>query len=432
MKPFFPAIILAAMLLGLWQWNRLIQLQERQDLVASQIEAAQKPSAGSATPSASGNREKTGNQPVPEKSVPLPLQVEEFFELAGEISVMESQLGTGADRREYRDKILTLFSRLATTPVERLKAIMDDLPSAPVSADGKQQISTAIMNLLAQSDPAAAAAYALQYQSKPDTLEVALRHWAKRDAAAAAVWLDQAAAGGNLPPGLEDGQLRRILLPHQIAADPAGPAATRIASLRPADLGDFFRETAPLLTTDGQRSALAKQLATLPGLPAEALGHFLQQVGRDASVETATALLRETGTSLSPARFDESAVLAATARIDANTPAHADWLLQNLRSADRQPVIARLIETWTHADFNAAATWLKNQPSSPDHDIAIAAFAPLVAAKEPPSAIDWAVTITDPTRKSAVLAELYQDWSAKAPAEAAGYFRAKNLSLPNP
>jgi hypothetical protein len=425
-------IFTAAVLLGVWQRSRLIHLQERQTLLALQLNAAQRTPAVSGAPSVvpvGGERALDDGHGRPSST---PLKVEEFFELAGELSTMESKLGAGTNRREYRDKILTLFSRLAATPVDQLKAIMDQLPSSPVSADGKQQISTAIMNLLAQSDPASATSYALQYQAPGTTLQVALRRWAKEDATAAAAWVAQAEASGTLPPSLKASQLHLILLPHQIAADPAGFAVEQIAQLPPADLSDFFAETTLLLTTDDQRRALLKQLTTLPELPPGALGHFLQQVGRTASVETATNLLKEAGASLSPARFDETAVLAVTARIDANTPKHADWLLQNLRSPGRQPAITRLMENWTHADFNAAATWLKDQPGSPDHDIAVAAFAPLVAAKEPPSAIDWAVTIADPDRRSALLSALYQDWSSKAPAEAEAYFRVKNLTPPLP
>lgn len=121
---------------------------------------------------------------------------------------------------------------------------------------------------------------------------------------------------------------------------------------------------------------------------------------------------------------------AVTARIDAGTPAQADWLLRNLRGPDRSQSIRTLVESWTRADFNAAATWLKAQPASADHDTAVAAFAPLVSAKEPPSAVDWAATIADPARKAAVLTSIYQDWQARAPEEAVAYYRQKGLELP--
>jgi hypothetical protein len=88
------------------------------------------------------------------------------------------------------------------------------------------------------------------------------------------------------------------------------------------------------------------------------------------------------------------------------------------------------MNAWAKADFNGAATWLRNQAASPDHDAAVAAFAPLVVKMEPPSAVDWAATIANADRRRDVLSSLYKEWQAASPAEAEAYFQKKGLSVP--
>jgi hypothetical protein len=172
------------------------------------------------------------------------------------------------------------------------------------------------------------------------------------------------------------------------------------------------------------------KLAAVPNLPPETIGQYLNQVSRESSTADAASLLREIGPSLPAGQFNKIAAATATASIGPGTPAQADWLLQSLRGPDRAPAITQLMRTWTSADFNAAATWLKTQPAGPDHDTAIAAFAPLVAGKEPPSAVDWALTISDGARKTEVLGGIYRDWHARAPEQAAAYFQEKGLGVP--
>ena len=58
------------------------------------------------------------------------------------------------------------------------------------------------------------------------------------------------------------------------------------------------------------------------------------------------------------------------------------------------------------------------------------AFAPLVAQKEPPSPVDWAITITDPAQRTAALNQVWKDWKAYATEEAASYFKQKQLAIP--
>lgn len=55
---------------------------------------------------------------------------------------------------------------------------------------------------------------------------------------------------------------------------------------------------------------------------------------------------------------------------------------------------------------------------------------PLSSPKKPPSAVDWAITITDPAQRTAALNQVWKDWKAHAPEEAASYFKPKQLAIP--
>ena len=90
------------------------------------------------------------------------------------------------------------------------------------------------------------------------------------------------------------------------------------------------------------------------------------------------------------------------------------------------------IRAWTQADFNAAATWLKDLPASANRDTAVGVFAEQVMLTEPPSAVDWAITISDPKQRTSALENVWNDWKSRAPGEAASYFQQKGLTIPNP
>jgi hypothetical protein len=53
-----------------------------------------------------------------------------------------------------------------------------------------------------------------------------------------------------------------------------------------------------------------------------------------------------------------------------------------------------------------------------------------VAKKEPPSAVDWAATISSAPQRDAVLHSLWQDWHATTPGEAEAYFQSKGFVSP--
>jgi hypothetical protein len=425
MKYILCLFVVFAALFGWWQAHRLGRAEQQEAVLLKQISAAKQTIAATRDSRAPA----TESTPLPDAES-RPLDIKEFFELAGEISAIEAGERAGKERELLQTKIAELFARLSVTPAATLKNIMEQLPGSSVSAEAKKQVPVVIIDTLAKSDPAAAADYALRLKSKPAAFEMAVRNWARQDAAAASAWLDKTEREGTLPPDTKAADLRLQLLPAQIAANPQGDAVERLAKLDPAKLEETMAGTVRRLTSPEQRLHVFQKIAALPDSSPETIAQFVKQTGREISFEAATALLDDTDSALTPVQHDGAAAAAAIARIDAGTSARADWLLNNLRGADREPAVQKLMNAWAKADFNSAATWLKNQPASPDHDAAVAAFAPLVAKMEPPSAVDWAATIADPERRKTVLKSLYNEWQTATPGEAEGYFQKKGLPVP--
>jgi hypothetical protein len=418
--------ILAIGLVAWWQ-QRTLQRLVREE-TNWQIRLAEENESRRQTALHASLSEARSEGPAHASTDSLPLSVREFFALTDEISADEHKRSQPGEQQKLQDKVERLYARLRATPSNALKEMLAGVESSTMSAEGRRQMPIAILGLLAERDPADAMAVAQTHAASPLAMEVIIRTWVKQDAQAAAQWMMTAEAAGTLPPSLQGDQARLLLLPRLIASNLDGPAIVEMGKLAPGNLDDFLTETVRVLNTAEQRLAFFNRLGQVPDLPADAANQFLRKVGTEISTEAAQSVLLQAAAQWPVEKFDAAAIATSTASIDERTPERAEWLLQNLRGTDREASISKLVETWTHADFNGAAAWLQKQLPSPDRDAAVASFARLVAGREPASAVDWAATIADPASRSASLTRLYRDWARSEPAEAAEYFRDKGLA----
>ena len=105
------------------------------------------------------------------------------------------------------------------------------------------------------------------------------------------------------------------------------------------------------------------------------------------------------------------------------------WLLHGVADSQRENAISTAVLQWTHADFNAVATFLSDLQPSSDRDQAVGIFADMVASTEPPSAVDWALTIDDARHRDRVLQRIYTSWSTTHKQAARDYFAEKKLRI---
>lgn len=133
---------------------------------------------------------------------------------------------------------------------------------------------------------------------------------------------------------------------------------------------------------------------------------------------------------LTPEKRDLAAAIIAGAKIDDDTPDRAAWRLKSLQTDQTEP-ITHLAKSWTEGDFRAASTWLNSLPPGRSRDAAVAGFAPAAARLDGASAVDWALSISDPAQRKLTLDSVSQTWKTLEPAAATAYLQDIRKSQPN-
>ncbi len=182
-----------------------------------------------------------------------------------------------------------------------------------------------------------------------------------------------------------------------------------------------------------QSKALAQRLAQLP--PGrnreEALNALANQwvhklpFNDAANLADAIEIDRESDASLTELRY----VIAADST-GASFAKRFEWFVEGEENPDLIRV-GQLVSNWTRKDYNATAAWLRHLEPSPVRDRAISRFATMIAGKEPPSAVDWALQIADQPQRDHVLRSIYSDWFSKDQEGARAYFLEKKIAPAN-
>ena len=340
--------------------------------------------------------------------------------------------------RAASGEVLALMQKAATLPAAGAREFAA-LLNAKVAGGSRtyEELHRFYLALLARDAPALALELTLATLKPGESAESSiaftflsstLTEWASRDAAAAKAWLDTHAAR---LPGREK--------------DHADIAVTieshRLAQLSPQALE---QEMAALSTDEAMRVS-GYELRT-----AAHVEHWLRGLGKVLANEPenfASTIgmprlpFAELKTAVETAGLPEwhrALAAAAVARQDIgrDTAQRADWFFSLMPVPASEPerrrvqaVIGEVIRDWTRADYNAVGTWLRDQTPGPLRDLSIRSFAHQVLVKEPPSAVDWALTISDAGERAAVLRSLNKEWAAHDPAAAAAYFTDKGIAL---
>ena len=96
----------------------------------------------------------------------------------------------------------------------------------------------------------------------------------------------------------------------------------------------------------------------------------------------------------------------------------ADFILEGATDENKAQKYSTIIGSWAHQDPNAAGTWLNEQPQGPHLDEARNSFVFATSQTDPGSAMVWATTITEPTKREAATSFAYQAWKKKDQASA--------------
>jgi hypothetical protein len=126
--------------------------------------------------------------------------------------------------------------------------------------------------------------------------------------------------------------------------------------------------------------------------------------------------------SLTPEKHDLAAATIAAAKIGPETKDRAAWLLENLRSDDREAPDL-FTSSWTRGNHADAANWITTLPPGLQRDAALKGFIPVAARIDGATAMDWALTVSDPLWRNMLYCEAHENWK-KTDAEQANPYRA--------
>lgn len=339
--------------------------------------------------------------------------------------------GPRPEKGKGLDEFMTAYeSQLNSAPLAKLKEICDllekNFPFDQPDTEGAQLVWFGVVRLAAKSDPA----------------------WAFAK-------LDQAASITKIPIQMQLGMFKNLL---EAEGNPMGLAyATAMQKwLNAAQAAGRVEESDPLVAglradiaaAQGDQSAAVKQISQLPsqsqrkaateylnGLPTpeaqrkgmEELSTVLdfynftaavQSLAAQQGFDAAQGILNSA--SLTPEKHDMAAASIAAAKIGPETKDRAAWLLKNLRSGDGR-ALDLFTRSWSQGNHTEAANWIATMQPGPQRDAALKGFVPVAARIDGATAMDWALTVSDPLLRNQLYCEAHENWK-KIDAEQANQY----------
>jgi hypothetical protein len=339
-------------------------------------------------------------------------------------------------RRNLEDFLTENQARLEVTSSSKLKDICSRLKKN-FPLDGKDSetahaVWLAMVGLVAKSDPAWAFAEidaaSTSAKTPIESTLATFKNWRLRDgetmspayADALQKWLDAAQAAGRMDDNSP--------LVAELRSDIAAAQGNQAAAIKQISQLPFLgqRQAAidhvkGLQTPEARRQAM-EELST--ALNTQNFPHVVRELAGQQGFDAAREILNTT--SLTPEKHDLAAASIAAADIGPETPAKAKWLLESLRSDDKRAIL-EFANQWTHADYQGAAKWLSSLPTGKQRDTAVFGFATVATKIDGATAVDWALTITDPNVRRSCLEDVVRMWR-KSDAEATNaYLREKGI-----
>jgi hypothetical protein len=325
-------------------------------------------------------------------------------------------------------------AQLNSAPLSKLKEICSilekDFPFDQKESETAQRVWLHLVGLASKSDPAWAFAKfdeATSAAKAPINLALdAFKRWSTQNgeamnpayADALQKWLDAAQAGGRIEAG--NPVVAELRAGIATAQGNQSAAVQQISQLPHTSQNKAAIEFIEGLQTPEARRRAIEELSF--SLDHQNFRAAVSALAGQQGFESARKILNSA--SLSPEKHDLAAASIAAADIGAETPAKAKWLLESLRSEDTR-AIAEFTDQWAHADYQGTTKWLSSLSTGQQRDTAISSFAPIAAKIDGASAVDWALTITEPTLRDSCLDEVIRKWREMDTEAAAAYLKEK-------
>lgn len=347
-----------------------------------------------------------------------------------------SDLNFDPSSDDYRQSMLDLAdkyeARISSAPLSKLKElcalIEEEYPLDQEKNEMARKAWLALVGEAAKSDPAWAfakldEASSLMKAPIAGVLET-FKRWSTLNeaamnpayASALQKWLDKAQAEGRIEAGHP---LVAELRAGIAAAQGDSSAAVRQISQLPhmSQRKAAIDHLATLQTPEAQRQAMQELSTALhPQNFPRVVSELANQHGFDAAREILNSA------SLAPEKHDLAAAGIASAAIGPETKERAAWLLENLRSDDPR-ALAEFTCTWTEGNQADAANWLATLPVGKQRDAALKGFIPAAARIDGATAMDWALSVSDPLLRNQLYNEAHTKWE-ETDAEKANEYRS--------
>lgn len=347
--------------------------------------------------------------------------------------------GPGGETGKIFEEFTTKYeARITSAPLSKLKeicAILEkDFPFDGKDSGMARRTWLFIMGLAAKSDPAWAFAKfdetAAAAKAPIDTALGTFKRWASLDgesmnpayAAALQKWLDAAQAAGRI----EESDPLVAGLRADIAAAQGDPSAAikQIARLTYQSQRKAAIDYVQTLQTPEARRQAMEELST--ALDVQNFPYFIETLTDQQGFDAAREILGSA--SLTPEKHDLAAATIAAAKIGPETRDRAAWLLETLRSDDGSG-LDQFTATWTRGNYADAANWITNLQSGRQRDTALKGFIPVAARIDGATAMDWALTVSDPLLRNRMYCEAHAKWEETDATQANAYRKAKPLDM---
>ena len=340
--------------------------------------------------------------------------------------------GSGSGKGMSLDEFMTAYeSQLSSAPLAKLKEICDllerNFPFDQPDSDGAQRVWFGMVGLAAKSDPAWAFAKLEQAAATtkiPVQVQLAMfKNLPARDgetmglvyANALRKWLDAAQAAGRIEGS--DPLVSGLRADIAAAEGDSSTAVKKISQLPNQSQRKAAIEYVQGLQTPDARRRAMEELSTV--LDVHNFPYFVKSLTEQQGFDSAREILDSA--SLTPEKHDLAAATIAGAKIGPETKDRAAWLLKILRSDDDR-ALGRFTNSWTQGNYTEAANWVTTLPPGSQRDAALKGFIPAAARIDGATAMDWALTVSDPLLRNRLYSEARESWK-ETDAEQADQYR---------
>lgn len=403
------ALVWIATLAGAWHFGKS-QSGNGSGASGNNPETASSGKGSSSSSATASGRHLPGSAPGADADASKPMSVKTILAM-----MKEKMRGGGAQNPAAMMKVMGLLDKIRA----------EDIPEALTEAESltdPQQKMTLLMALLgkwAESDGPAAMKYAEEHSSGMGLMAQMAKAsvagtWAEKDPEA--VWKWYKDLGEKDTGGVMGGNMVLASLFANLAAKDQDAAFNRLQEIEGAGRAMALAGLLQSALFDPEkRDSLFTKINTLPDESErkQARQMMLGQWAMLAPEDAASWVKSQPAKDQGELRETMGGMLMMS-----DPQKGAAFLIEGATEEEKPKRYASVVGPWAHLDTNAAGKWLSAQPQGPHLDEARQSFVGAASEKDPESAMVWAGTITDETKRTAGITTAYNAWKKKDPAAA--------------